>query len=87
MHWIIWNIPAGTRKIEENSASGVQGMTDSGKNKYHGPCPPSGVHRYFFKLYALDVESLDAEDKDDFYSQVEEHAIAKAELMGKYTKG
>jgi hypothetical protein len=61
-------------------------LNSFGKKAYGGPCPPSGTHRYFFKLYALDVERLDADEKESFYSKVEQHSIAKAELMGKYSK-
>lgn len=86
VHWLVKDIPADAREIQQNSVPGNQVTNDFGKEDYGGPCPPSGTHRYFFKLYALDVESLDATDKGDFYKKVEEHAIAKAELMGKYEK-
>lgn len=86
VHWLVKDIPTDIREIKQNSIPGTQVENDFGKEDYGGPCPPSGVHRYFFKLYALDVESLDADNKDDFYEQVEEHSIAKAELMGKYKK-
>ena len=86
VHWLVKDIPADVREIQQNSVPGNQVTNDFGKEDYGGPCPPSGVHRYFFRLYALDVESLDASDKDGFYRQAEEHAIAKAELMGKYEK-
>lgn len=86
VHWLVKNIPPDVREIRQDSIPGEQVVNDFGKEDYGGPCPPSGVHRYFFRLYALDIERLDAEDKDDFYEQAEEHAIAKAELMGKYIK-
>ena len=56
-HWIVWNIPATERilKIKENSIPGVQGKTIWGTNRYKGPKPPSGTHRYFFRILALDV--------------------------------
>ncbi len=54
-HWNVWNI-APTNKINENSIPGTEGLNDFGKHSYGGPCPPSGVHRYFFKVYALDTE-------------------------------
>lgn len=85
VHWLVKDIPANAREIGQNSVPGNQGANDFGKEEYGGPCPPA-LHRYFFRLYALDVESLDATDKGDFYKQAEEHAIAKAELMGKYVK-
>jgi len=86
VHWLVKDIPADVREIGQNSVPGNQVPNDFGKEDYGGPCPPSGVHRYFFRLFALDVESLDATDKGDFYRQAEEHAIAKAELMGNYEK-
>src|SRR5205085_1909036 len=51
-HWLLWNIPV-TNMIEENSVPGIQGTNSFGKRQYNGPCPPSGVHRYYFKIYAL----------------------------------
>ena len=55
--------------------------------EYGGPCPPSGTHRYFFKLYALDVEKLEGVDnKKSFYQKVEEHKIDEAVLMGRYKR-
>src|SRR5258708_1359135 len=57
-HWIIWNIDPKTTRVAENSApaAGVQGTNDFGKRNYGGPCPPSGTHRYFFKIFALDTK-------------------------------
>src|SRR3989338_10824520 len=57
VHWTMWNIDPAITEIGENSvpAGAVQGLTSSNKNAYGGPCPPSGTHRYFFKLYALDT--------------------------------
>lgn len=86
VHWLVKDIPTDVKEIKQNSIPGTQVENDFGKEDYGGPCPPSSVHRYFFKLYALDVESLDADNKDDFYEQAEEHSIAKAELMGRYKK-
>ena len=66
VHWVVWNIPADTKDIAENTAPGTEGLNDFGKTPYGGPCPPSGTHRYFFKLYALDTELdlTDAKKKD-----------------------
>jgi len=86
VHWLVKDIPSDVTETQQNSVPGNQVANDFGKEAYGGPCPPLGVHRYFFRLYALEVESLDASDKGDFYKQAEEHAIAKAELMGKYEK-
>jgi len=59
VHWVVYNIPV-TDRIEENSIPGIEGLSSLGKIGYVSPCPPTGVHRYFFKIYALD---LDAEFK------------------------
>lgn len=93
-HWAVYNIPPGTAHIEENvpgtervSGLGMQGKNDAGKIGYMGPAPPSGTHRYFFRLYALN-SMLDLEVGAD-YKQVSDaikgHVIAQAELMGTYT--
>lgn len=55
-HWIVWNIPASTSKIGENTVPGTEGLNSARQQGYMGPCPPSGTHRYFFKVYALDTE-------------------------------
>jgi len=83
VHWVVWNIPPS-----QNIDEGVQGITDYGRIGYGGPCPPSGVHRYFFKAYALS-EKLDLEegsDKEELLAAMENYILAKAELMGKYQK-
>ncbi|MBW2992325.1 YbhB/YbcL family Raf kinase inhibitor-like protein [Candidatus Woesearchaeota archaeon] len=86
-HWVVWNIKP-TDKIKENSVPGVQGMNDFGKHDYGGPCPPSGTHRYMFKLYALDTE-LDIDEsahKKDVEKAMEGHILAKTQLIGLYQK-
>src|SRR5438552_11259588 len=57
-HWVVWNIDPKTTDIAEGSApaKGMQGKNDFGKPGYGGPCPPSGTHRYYFKIFALDGE-------------------------------
>ena len=62
VHWVVYNIPNKTNELKQNFpldkefSNGIkQGMTDFGKTGYGGPCPPSGTHRYFFKVYALDT--------------------------------
>lgn len=87
VHWLVKDIPADVIEIKENSVSGTEVENDFGRDSYGGPCPPSGVHRYFFRLVALDVETFDVSDKIDFYEKVERHKIEEAMLMGKYTKG
>ncbi len=89
-HWIVWNISPDTKTIAENSvpAGAVQGKNSWGRNDYGGPCPPSGTHRYFFKLYALDT-TLDIpakSKKKDVEKAMRGHIIEQAQLMGKYKK-
>jgi len=89
VHWIIWNIPATITEIQEGEdISYQQGLNDFKEICYGGPCPPSGTHRYFFKLYALDTE-LDLETgatKQDLLEAMEGHITTKAELIGKYNR-
>ena len=88
-HWVVWNIPAFISKIEENNApSGIEGLNGAGKAGYFGPCPPSGTHRYFFKVYALDTAlSLGANSrKKDVEVAMEGHVLAKGELIGLYRR-
>lgn len=90
VHWLLWNIPPNTGEILENSvpAGAVQGLTDFRRNDWGGPCPPSGVHRYFFKLYALDtVLDLPANSgKAELEVALQGHILAEATLMGTYTR-
>jgi len=90
VHWTIWNISPKTTEIPENSVpeGAIEGMTDFGKPGYGGPCPPSGTHRYFFKLYALDI-TLDLDTsakKEDIEKAMEGHILDKAELIGLYSR-
>jgi len=85
VHWLVKDISADAREIQQDSVPGTQVANSWGKEDYGGPCPPA-LHRYFFRLYALDVETFEANSKAEFYKQVEEHAIAKAELMGKFQR-
>lgn len=89
-HWTLWNIDPKTVEIKENSipVGAIQGVTSWGKPGYGGPCPPSGTHRYFFKLFALDTTlNLDsAAQVSDLYSAFQNHIIAQTEFMGKYKK-
>ena len=88
VHWVVFNIPPSDVKIKENSIPGIQGYNDFGRNNYGGPCPPSGTHRYFFKLYALDTE-LDLKEgvkKQELEKAMEGHILVKTELIGLYKK-
>lgn len=88
VHWTLWNLNPDLGGIEENSVppSAVQGKTSFGNNKYGGPCPPSGQHRYFFKLYALDTK-LDLpsySEAEALEKALEGHILQQAELIGIY---
>ncbi|MFP4082967.1 MAG: YbhB/YbcL family Raf kinase inhibitor-like protein [Candidatus Aminicenantes bacterium] len=87
VHWVVYDIPT-TSQINQDSIPGIQGMNDFGKKNYGGPCPPSGTHRYFFKLYALD-QQLNQEEglkKEDVEKAMEGHILAQAELIGLYKR-
>ena len=89
-HWLVWNIPAGTTKVAGGAApaGAVQGTNDFGKAGYSGPCPPSGVHRYFFRLTALDIGvNLPAgASRNDVLNAIRGHVVGRAELIGKYER-
>jgi len=89
-HWTIWNMEPDLRKIEENSIpeNSVSGMNSSGKNGYQGPCPPSGTHRYFFKIYALDgnISLKSSASKADVEKAISGHIVDYGELVGLYKK-
>lgn len=83
-HWVIYNMPPETTEIPKNSKPpGVQGKNGKDTNEYVGPCPPSGTHRYFFYLYALDTKLSDdpSLNKSGLENAMQQHIIAQAELM------
>lgn len=86
-HWIVWNIEP-VAKIEEDSIPGVEGINDFKKIGYGGPCPPSGTHRYYFRVYALDrqLELKAGAGRKNLENEMIGHIIAEGELMGKYRK-
>jgi len=88
VHWIVWNIDPNTKEILENTIpeGAVEGMTDFGKQGYGGPCPPSGIHHYHFKIYALDITiSLDSSASVvDIKEAMQGHILDSAELIGLY---
>jgi Raf kinase inhibitor-like YbhB/YbcL family protein len=95
VHWVIWNIPATARGLEENVPKTAslpngarQGTNDFKRLGYGGPCPPSGTHRYFFKLYALGTTlSLPPETtKSVLEDAMRHHILAQSELIGKYSR-
>ncbi|PKL35270.1 MAG: YbhB/YbcL family Raf kinase inhibitor-like protein [Spirochaetae bacterium HGW-Spirochaetae-1] len=94
-HWVLFNIPGEARELLEhfllkNSVlKGVRGgMNDFRRLEYGGPCPPGGTHRYFFKIYALDVvlEMKEGVKKKELQRVMEGHILGKGELMGTYTR-
>jgi Raf kinase inhibitor-like YbhB/YbcL family protein len=90
VHWVAWNIDPKIAEIKENSVprGAVQGMNDFRKHNYGGPCPPSGTHRYYFKLYALDtmLDLGNHAEKMELEKAMKGHIIGQTELMGKYKK-
>lgn len=87
VHWAVWNIPI-KHHLHENEIHGVEGLNDGGQNHYTGPCPPKGVHRYFFKVYALDalLELPPDTRKDQLEQTMREYIIAYGELVGLYQR-
>ncbi|MBI4235192.1 YbhB/YbcL family Raf kinase inhibitor-like protein [Candidatus Peregrinibacteria bacterium] len=90
VHWLVWNIDPKIFEITENNvpSDAVQGTTSFGNSVYGGPCPPSGVHRYFFKLYALDtmLDLSSSTQKADLESAMENHILNRAEIIGLYQR-
>ena len=95
VHWIVYNLPNSARSLPENVSPSTFPLSESeqGKNdfkqvKYGGPCPPSGTHRYFFKLYALDTK-LKLESgatKAQVEAAMTGHILAMAQLIGRYSR-
>lgn len=92
-HWIVWNINPATEIIKQESIppGSSEGMNDLGTKGYTGPCPPIGKpHRYFFKLYALDIKTLpkfeNPPSKDKFQEAIQEHIVEKTELVGLFRR-
>ncbi|MFA5553416.1 MAG: YbhB/YbcL family Raf kinase inhibitor-like protein [Phycisphaerae bacterium] len=95
VHWVVYNLPADTRELPENFPDDEtlpdgtrQGITDFGKTGYGGPCPPSGTHRYYFKIYALDItiDAVSVLDKKTLLKEMQGHILAQGQLMGKYKR-
>ncbi|OHA13396.1 MAG: hypothetical protein A2909_01795 [Candidatus Tagabacteria bacterium RIFCSPLOWO2_01_FULL_39_11] len=98
LHWTVWNIDPLTKEIEENSVpeKGVEGITDFGESGWGGPCPPaspnqgepSGSHRYFFKLYALDnvLELPPGTPLSEVQRMMNSHILDQTELIGLYSR-
>ena len=97
VHWVLFNIPADERSLSEDlpvTGKNVDpnaiyfGRNSAGNTRYDGPCPPSGTHRYFFKLYALDslVSLLPGATKEELLKAMQGHILAQGELMGTFSK-
>jgi hypothetical protein len=95
VHWVLYDIPVEIRQLPERVApqstlpnGGVQGKNDFGKLGYGGPCPPSGTHRYFFKLYALDrqLELEPGTTKNQLEVAMDGYILATAQLIGRYSR-
>jgi Raf kinase inhibitor-like YbhB/YbcL family protein len=95
VHWVVFDLPAGRTSLPENvppqdtiAGGGKQGTNDFKKIGFGGPCPPSGTHRYFFKIYALDTElNLDRKTtKEQLLEGSKDHILAQGELMGRYKR-
>ena len=90
VHWVVWNIPPAATAVPAGSVpkGALQGTNDFGRRSYGGPCPPSGTHRYFFKLYALDTTlSLGSgTTKKELERAMAGHILAHAELKGTYRR-
>jgi Raf kinase inhibitor-like YbhB/YbcL family protein len=96
VHWVIFDLPARTSGLPEAVPArgsvlggGTQGTNDFRKVGYGGPCPPSGTHRYMFKLFALDTELKlsSGATSADLERAVKGHILGQATLMGKYSRG
>ena len=94
-HWVVYNIPSSVNQLAENVAHepsivgvGLQGKNDSGEVGYMGPCPPSGTHRYFVRLYALRTELAlgPSATHSEIVTAMRDKIIEETELMGTYTK-
>jgi Raf kinase inhibitor-like YbhB/YbcL family protein len=95
VHWVVYDLPPdlhelpdGIRPNEVLDGGGRQGVTDFGTVGYGGPCPPSGTHRYFFKVYALDAELNlpPGRSKANLLKAMEGHILAQGQIMGRYKR-
>jgi Raf kinase inhibitor-like YbhB/YbcL family protein len=91
-HWVLFNMPATLTGLAQNIEKFPEGtgfgQNSWKRNDYGGPCPPSGKHRYYFRLWALDgfLDLKDGSTPDEIEKAMKPHVLAKAELMGKYIK-
>ena len=87
LHWLVFDLPI-VETLEEGSQIGKKGINSFKTQKYDGPAPPSGVHHYFFKLYALDalLNLKEGATLKEVESSMKEHILAKAEIVGLFGK-
>jgi hypothetical protein len=88
-HWAVWNISPQLSTIPEGSTpKGVQGTNDFGKSGYGGPCPPSGAHRYYFKIFALDrdLDLSSGAKRGQLDAAMKGRVVAQGELIGRYAR-
>ncbi len=95
VHWVIYNIPhtakglpENIKRIEKLPDGTLQGKNSGGRIGYGGPCPPSGTHRYFFKIYALDkvLDLKPGATKETLLSAMKGHILAESQFYGKYSR-
>ncbi len=92
VHWLLFNIPATLTHLDEATqipAGAISGKNSWDQQGYGGPCPPSGTHRYFFKLYALDSKLTvnSSVNKQDLLNAMQNHILDSSELIGLYKQG
>ena len=94
VHWLVYNLPPDSQGLPENASGAglpggaTTGLSDFKQATYHGPCPPIGRHRYFHKLYALDIALPEKPlTKPELEAAMKGHVLAQAELIGTYKKG
>ncbi len=87
-HWAVYNISPDTQIINEGSVPGIECITSSQEKNWSGPCPPSGTHRYIFKIYALDTTLNLNKDSTytDLRARIQDHIIDQAQTIGIYKK-
>jgi len=90
VHWVLFNIPSNITSLPESADTSALavGKNSSGNLRYDGPCPPSGTHRYFFKLYALDsaLSLSPGATKEQLLKETQGHILVQGELMGTFSK-
>lgn len=89
IHWIVWSISPSKNSISGGETGfGITGTNSSGRRSYDMPCPPNGEHRYIFKLYALDslLDLASTSVKSNLLESMQNHVLAKAELLGRYSR-